>query len=433
MKLRPFELALVVVFIGLAFLALVLISTYKAAPDKDVVLIGPVTIWGTLPAEPIDRILYELADADDSYREVTYKYVSPDSLANAVTNAIADGVGPDILLYSQENLVELRKRINPIAYTSLPLPDIKNYYVDGAQVFALSDGMYAYPVAVDPIVMYWNRDLLATKGFLSPPVTWEELVNNQFPNLIERNFDRTITRSVVAMGEYGNVRNSFGVISTLLMQGGTRAVTEKDGEYAIRLNESIDGTSRPLTSVADFYTRFSRPSNSLYSWNRSFIEDRSRFVGGDLILYFGYGSESSELEQLNPNLNFDIAEMPQGAAATVRRTYAQFYGFSLLRSSDNKGGASAMIAVLASATNGPRIAVANHMAPAYRNSVASGSNDTYGRIIYRSAGIAFGWLNPSRRAVDTIFTTMTRDVNENRFDESKAAQDTIERLELEYN
>ncbi len=67
--------------------------------------------------------------------------------------------------------------------------------------------------------------------------------------------------------------------------------------------------------TADFYTRFARPDNTLYSWNRSFSSDRDRFVSGDLALYFGYGSEGKELERLNPNLNFDIAEVPQGATA----------------------------------------------------------------------------------------------------------------------
>lgn len=435
MKLRPFELGLVIVFIGLAFLSLVLLSTYSSkSKGADTFSVGSVSIWGTLEPTSIGEILRELSTTNDAYKGVTYRYIAPEALDNTLVNALADGEGPDLLLVSHERLVELRKRITPVAYESFPLTDIRNSYVDGAQIFALSEGLYAYPIAVDPIVMYSNRDLLTTAGFLTPPITWEELVNTQFPNLIQRNFDRTITRNVVAMGEYGNVRNSFGIISTLLLQAGSKGVLDEGaGRYEIQLNESINGNSRPLNSVLDFYTRFSRPSNSLYSWNRSFSEDRSRFTSEDLVFYFGYGSEGVEIERLNPNLNFGIAEVPQGATATVRRTYGKFYGLSLMSASNNKAGAASMMGVLGSQLYAARIAEANNMAPAHRSAVAAGSNGIYGRIIYRSAGVAMGWLSPGRDGVDAVFTTMTRDVNENRYDEAQAAEDAIGRLQLEYN
>src|SRR5690606_31001724 len=128
---------------------------------------------------------------------------------------------------------------------------------------------------------------------------WEELVNTYTSALTTREFDRSITQSAVALGEYQNIRNSFGIISSLLIQAGSRMVSESGTQYQIMLNESVAGGT-PLRSVADFYTRFSRPNNTLYSWNRSFSQDRDRFVSEDLALYFGYGSEGREIERLNP-------------------------------------------------------------------------------------------------------------------------------------
>lgn len=123
------------------------------------------------------------------------------------------------MLISHEKLVETRKRIQPVSYESFPIRNIRDSYLDGAQIFALDDGLYGYPIAVDPIMMYWNRDIFANKDLLSAPATWEDLVNSVFPKLIERDSDRTIRQSVVAMGEYDNVRNAFGILSTLLIQG----------------------------------------------------------------------------------------------------------------------------------------------------------------------------------------------------------------------
>ena len=432
MKLRPFELILVVVFAGLGFLTLVLLSNYSGNGGDDDIYYGSVEIWGTLEQSSVSEVLQSLYDLGDAYKGVRYRYIDPRDFDTTLVTALADGEGPDAILVSHERLVDYRKRIAAVSYESYPLRDIKNTYIDGAEIYALSDGLYAYPIAVDPLVMYWNRDMFSNKGLLNAPKTWEELVNVQFDSLIERDFDRTIKKSVVAMGEYGNVRNAFGIISTLLLQAGTRGVIDEGNLYRISINESVSGAGKPLQTSLDFYTRFSRVNNSLYSWNRSFVEDRSQFAAEDLAMYFGYGSEGYEIERLNPNLNFDIAEVPQGQASNVRRTYGKFYGFSVLRSSDNLVGAATAVSMLANQNYGTQIARANNMAPVFRSTLSQGSNDTYGRVIYQAATVAYGWLNPSLTVVADIFTTMTRDVNENRYDEGKAASDAIKRLEQQY-
>ncbi len=437
MKLRPFELALVVIFMGLAFLSLFLLSTYKGSSDTpepgSLAASGPVSIWGTLPGAEVSAVLYELAEENEAYKKISYKYFHPDEFDTELTNALADSIGPDLILVSQEKLVEMRRRIQPISYESFPIRDFKNSYIDGAQIFALSDGLYGYPIAVDPLMMYWNRDIFATEGYLEAPKTWENLVNTVFPDIIKRDFDRTIRRSVVAMGEYGNVRNAFGVISALLIQGGSERVIENDkGLYVVNLQSSINGSGDPLRAAADFYTRFSKPSNTLYSWNRSFTEDRQQFVAEDLALYFGYASEGPQIEKMNPNLNFDIAEIPQGASATTRRTYGKFYALSLLKSAKNKTGATAVMTNLGGQVISNKIAMKTNLVPANRALVTAGSNNTYGRIAYQSASIALGWLNPDLEDANNIFQTMTEDINENRSSVDSAVSDVSVRLRDKY-
>lgn len=436
MKLRPFELALVIIFTVLLVLSLVLISTHKASTNATASgltgVIGTVQIWGTLPDYGVEPILEELRDEDDKYDFVTYKYIQADQFDAELLAALADGEGPDIILTSQEKLVDMRKRIQPISYESLPLPDIQNLYVDGAGIFALSDGMYAYPIAIDPLMMYWNKDIIATEGFLAAPTTWEEFVNTMFPDLIKRDFSRTIERGVIAMGEYDNVRNAFGALSALIIQGGTEIVTETASDkYLIKIRSSVSGDD-PLVAAADFYTRFSKPSNALYSWNRSYEEDRSEFTGGNLAFYLGYGSEALLVEKLNPNLSFGLAEIPQGESATVRRTYARFYGLSLLNSADNKNGAKNIMLTLSSAVVAPKIAISCSMVPAHRSAISAGSNNIYGRATYKSATIARGWLNPNLEVSNDIFKTMTEDINENRRTLDGATSDVELRLQKAY-
>jgi ABC-type glycerol-3-phosphate transport system substrate-binding protein len=435
MKLRPFEIALIAIFTGLAIFALILLTVLDFSSGGDNAggtAIGPVEIWGTLPSEPIQTVLTQLREQDERYLQVTYRYLPPETFDESLVTALADGVGPDLLLTSHENLVDQRRRLQPVSYESFPLRDFTSMYLDGASVFTLSDGIYAFPIMVDPLMLFYNRSVLANEGFLAAPQTWEELVSVQFPALIERGFDRTISRSVVAMGVYGNTRNAFGTLSMLMIQAGSDRVVEADGVYSVRLNTAASGTAEPFRTAVDFFMRFAQPTNTLYSWNRSFSDDRTQFISEDLIFYFGYGSEGRVIEQLNPNLSFDIAEVPQGAGATVRRTYGRFYGLTPLRSADNLNGAFQVMSALGAEPVAAALAANYNMVPAHRAAVARGSNDSFGRFTYRVAPVTYGWLNPNLGTTNDIFTDMTRSISENRNDVTTATLDALNRLRSEY-
>jgi ABC-type glycerol-3-phosphate transport system substrate-binding protein len=192
------------------------------------------------------------------------------------------------------------------------------------------------------------------------------------------------------------------------------------------------GGAQPLTNAAAFYTNFSNTANTLYSWNPALRLDRDMFLSEDLAVYFGYGSEGVEIATRNPNLSFDIAEVPQGAAANVKRTYGLFYGLSIPKASTNKTGALAAMQVLGNTETALKFATAYNLAPVHRALVSQGSNDVYGRISYQSALYARGWLNPDREQIDQVFTTMLEDINANRLDIGGATSDAVERTKQIY-
>ncbi|MFM2424336.1 MAG: hypothetical protein RLZZ70_727 [Candidatus Parcubacteria bacterium] len=434
MKLRPFELALITGFGLLGLLAIGLLATYKPPADQAAVTLGSVVeIWGTADAGAFNQVLRPIVEEQDAYRAISYVQKSPDTFDADLLNALAEDRGPDMIFMTHEQLVQYRSKLQPVAYENFPLRDFRNLYIDGAEIFARTDGLYAYPIAIDPIVMYWNRDILATKNLLNAPATWESVVNDIVPAFVERDFNRTITRSPVAFGEVRNVTNATEVLAMLTIQGGSSLVEEgTDGRYRILLNQSAGINRGPLENALTFYTNFSSPSNPLYSWNRARPVDREAFLSEDLVLYFGKGSEARDLESQNPNLNFDIAEVPQGATATIRRTYGEFYGLGIMRASDNKQGAYLALQLLGGSQFATAWANNLGMAPAHRQTLLAGSNDTYGRIIYTAAISARGWLSPAPSQVDTIFTEMVEDVLANRRRSADAANDAVGRMSQVY-
>lgn len=429
MKLRPFELVLVVVFGVLFFAALILLKTFTPEEDVKVAAIGEVTIWGVLPEDAFSTVLKDIKDLDKAYEKVIYRYVPIEQFDTLFVNALADQKAPDIVLLPHDRLVEHRSRLQPISYESLPIRDYRSAFIDGTEIFALSDGIYGLPLLVDPLVLYWNRDMFATNNMLAAPKTWEEVVSKVVPTYTVKDFNRNILTSGLAMGEYSNVKNSYGVLSMLLLQGGSAMVTEAENQYQVLLNDRVGQTGgEPLTSAITFFTNFSNVNNSLYSWNRSLRQDKDMFLSEDLALYFGFASEGVDIAAKNPNLSFDIAEVPQSESASVRRTYGNFYAFTISRQSKNKSGAFLVASYLASEPIALKLAQGYNMVPARRSSVAAGSNDIFGRVAYLSAPNTRGWLNPDLDKASQIIATAIDDVNANRGSAGLAATDIREKM-----
>lgn len=432
MKLRPFEIFLVTTFAILGVLAVVMLSLFKPAEDPQTMVIsGPVLIWGVLPEEPIRDALNEMTKTEPSLSKVTYKYVPPERFNEEFVTALADRKNPDIVLLPHEELVTQRTRLAPYTYEQVSLRDYRDRYIDGAEIFALRDGVYAVPIAVDPLVLYWNRTLVGNAGFLQPPASWEELGNTVLPALTTRDFDRTVRQSAVAMGEADNVQNIVPILSMLALQAGSQFVTETETEYQIQIDEAQNRVT-PFTSALEFYMRFSDPTNSYYSWNRAQPNDRESFTRETLALYFGLASEGKELLERNPNLDFDVAEVPKGASVQLRRTYGRFYGLSIVRNASNPQAAYGAMNLLSSPEIGAQLAQAFAMAPATRQGLAAGTTDLFGQVAYKAAPVARGWLAPGTGPTKALFTDMVSRASSDRTRLPIIATDAVSRLRLEY-
>lgn len=433
-NMRPFQIGLLAAFgiIGLASLAL--LATYQGFGGLAQNPYGSkVVIWGTFDEGPFTRLIQELGRDDRNFLVVEYFEKDERTFEEELVNAIAENRAPDAILLSHEDLVLLRAKLQAISYENFPTRTLRDQYIDGFEIFARLNGLYAIPFAVDPLVLYWNRDLLANGGFASSPATWESLTD-MVERLTLRDATRNLLQATVAFGEYQNIQNAKATILSLLLQSGSQMIGEGTTRYEVKLDtsQSGDNTSRPLFSTLQFYVEFSNVSSPLYSWNRTFTSDQSAFLGERLALYFGYGSEAARLRQQNPNLNFDVAPVPQGAGATVKRTYGDFYGYALLASSQNQSGTYRALLSLGNAENTAKLTSELGLAPAHRNTIGSGNSDAVLDMVYSQALIARGWLDPDKEESNEIFNQMIEDITSGRSQIGTASIDTIRRLELAF-
>ncbi len=434
MNMRPFQIILVAIFGIIAVISIILLSGYSQPVSEDQLVYGDqVVIWGTLDPVVMDRLFQNIVQEDKPFNAVRYQRIDERSFDEEFLNAVAEGRSPDMIILSSENLVKYKAKLLPIPYDNYPIRTFRDTFVDGAEIFALREGLYAIPFAVDPLMMYWNRDIFASNGIAQAPTTWEQVVSNVVPRTTLLDAGRNVTQSGIAFGEFRNVLRAKDMLIMLALQSGSSGVTENERGFVVGLNEAaVQGGRAPMEASLQFFTDFSNANSASYSWNRAMPQDTQAFTSGDLALYFGRASEAAGIDSKNPNLNFDIAAVPQGGQATARRGYGAFYGFAIPRASGNVNGAYAAASRITSAKYADELTTALTMAPVRRDLVAAGSADPFRSSMLESALIARGWLDPDPGASDGIIMQMVEDVVSNRSRVSNAVSDAISRLVLEY-
>jgi len=430
--MRPFQIVILGIFAAIAVVSVIFLAAFEGGTGANSNPYGEsVEIWGTLEREAFRDTISEIELEDKNFSVVTYREFDESSFDDEFVNAIAEGRSPDLVVLSSESLVKHRAKIQAISYETFSERTFKDRYVDGAELFAMQDGIYGIPFAVDPLVMYWNRDMFASSGIADAPATWESLTANAVPAMTSVNAALEIAQTALAFGEYANITHAKDILAMLIIQSGGTLVNETDSGYAITLPDaSPDGSLRPATAALSFYTQFADPSSVYYSWNRAQRNDQLEFVAGRVGMYFGLGSEFETIDESNPNLNFDVAQVPQGASATIRRTYGTFYALAIPRAADNPQGAYNTAQVLATPEIANTITERLGLAPVSRSTLSAGTTNAVRDVLFRSALIARGWLDPAPVQSENVFKQMVEDVTSGRSRVSEAVDDATGRLEL---
>ncbi|HEX8947244.1 MAG TPA: extracellular solute-binding protein [Candidatus Paceibacterota bacterium] len=407
-NISTFQAVLMGVFGVFALIGIFVFATYSGSSSNKAT-VGTVVIWGELPKEQMTQALATMTQSDQTLQKVSYIYKDPATFETELTSAIASGEGPDLVLISQEDLGPLMKELTPIPYTSLPQRTFTDTFSDACSIYLAPEGIYGIPVAIDPLMLYYNRTMLSSASIAAPPATWEALTG-LVPQVTEHSSSQNISRALVALGTYDNVHDARGILSTLFLQAGVPIVERNaQGRPTASLGISSSVTA-PGESVVRFYTQFADPSKVSYTWNVALPDSLQMFTNGDSALYLGYASEASFIAAANPNLSFDMAPVPQLATASFKTDYARVYALALPRGSANQAGALLAASTFSKAANEQIVAAATKLAPALRSLLAAPPSDPIANAVYPQAIMARAWLSPAPAVTDQIFSRMILDV-----------------------
>ncbi len=365
---------------------------------------GLVTLWGTLPQNAADLALSQFKK--DHEGEFTLNYVAKDarSFESEFVEALASGNGPDLVLMPNELVNKHTNKLRLIPFSSYSATDFQNNFIDQGRLYLTSEGAWALPALVDPLVMYVNRDLLISARIPQVPKTWTEL-QTAVKSLSVADNQSTLSQSAIALGTFKNITHAKDILSLLIMQAGNPIVTTGNNGYESTLKDSLGNVKSPAEEALDFFGRFVDPTSAVYSWNSAQPEARSAFTRGTLAFYLGYASELSRLKQQNPQLNIDVALVPQ-LPGRRQLTMGQLSGISLVKTSRNSATAFQVMALLTSRSAAEALATVAELPPARRDLLRPVASDAVKTVFNEAAILAAGWPDPDPLATEAIFRTM---------------------------
>ena len=392
--------------------------------------IGEVSMWGTFDQDTMDAYLRTLNDEYPDSGNIDYQEVPADRFQAELVEALANGTGPDVFMLDQSNILRHWDKIQPFSYESMSQRTFMDTFIDESELFLSDAGIRGMPFSIDPLVMYWNRDIFAEAGFAQAPQYWDELFLLA-ERITERDKANNIQRATIAFGEYDNVNYAKDIMSALIMQAGGEIVGRlPDGQlYAGLSPEGYTSDVVPAQTALRFYTEFADPVKSVYSWKRSLPNSLDAFAQGKLAMYIGYASEVDDIQQVNAHLNFDVAPLPQIRAGEQKRTltFGTLYTLAVPRAANNPYGGTQIAFLLTSP--GPSQLFADMIGtPSPRRDLLSDTpNDPLKLIFRNSALLSRGWLDPHAEDTGRVFRRMVGDVTSG----ALRLSDTIQRANQE--
>ena len=427
------QVGMIVFFLTLAILGLLLFAgiipgfggstSSRAGATK-------VLVWGTLPFEVVERVSDAFVKRERGRFDLTYVVQSSEDLEINLLRAIADGTAPDILFFPDDLLLSLESQFFMIPPESMNERAFRERFAEAGELFNVSGGILALPVVLDPVVMYWNRDIFKEEGVLKPPEFWDELFNLG-KSISVKDTSGKVLKSAVALGETQNITHSKEILSTLFMQTGT-SITSRTSTGRVVSELTRRDESSPITPAESgliFYTDFSNPVKPHYSWNASLPRSRDAFGAEKLAIYFGLASDLEILRRGNPHLNFDVASVPQLRNGRSKLTWTRTFGGAVLKNSKQIGPALEVLYALTDAESGKMFSELLHLPPARRDLLSLPHPDPYLASFYRSAAFGKGWLDPDDSETTAIFKDMVDKVTARRITPSVAVFDAGRQLD----
>ncbi len=265
-----------------------------------------LTYWGLWEPESVMQTLIERYEADHTNIDIQYVQKPFTQYESTVytriqQNVVEDTPAPDIVRVNNAWLSKFQSHLSPLPSSIMTASDYaQDFYPTAVKDFTGTDGeIYAIPLEVDGLALFYNKKLLKAANLTEPPKDWDTFIEAA-KKLTKKNKSGAITQPGVALGTAKNIKHSADILNLMLLQNNVPIINST--------NTEVDLSSTRAQSALDFYTNFEKVHKT---WSDELASDLELFYSGKLPMMFGPSWRAFDIINSNPAIEFGIAPVPQ--------------------------------------------------------------------------------------------------------------------------
>ncbi|MGI6443742.1 MAG: ABC transporter substrate-binding protein [Candidatus Dojkabacteria bacterium] len=290
-----------------------------------------LTYWGLWEsAETMQPIIDEFEEANPGVK-INYSKQSLSNYESRIYTRLQQTVStsepaPDIFKIHNTWLPKYYKYLAPLPSSIMSREDYaEKFYPTPLADFTAKDGkIYAIPLGIDGLMVYYNKQILKKANIQKPPSDWDSFVKLAH-DLTIRDENKRIIQSGLAMGVSRNIKHSSEIIAYLLLLEGAELMDET--RTSISLNNS------KAVSAFETYTSFARGQNG--TWDTSLPQDLEMFFQGKLAMMIAPSWRVFDIIIAAPNIEFGTTPLPQLEANKEEVYYATYWGEAVSKNAGN--------------------------------------------------------------------------------------------------
>ena len=365
-----------------------------------------LTMWGVYDeSSAFETNLFAYSKINPNI-SITYKKMSEATYEQDLVNALAAGKGPDLFMVKNSWIPKHNDKVSPMPASKLSLNQLRTLFPNAVEKdFVWKDSIYALPLYMDSLALFYNQDIFDNLAIALPPKDWLEF-QNLIPKIKTADATGNIIRAAAAIGgSEKTVHNAADILSLLMLQAGAEMTTPNFTQASFV--SSVKGGEPGMQSLG-FYISFSDPEGLYYTWNENMPYSTDAFAQGKTAMVFEYASQKNMLQEKNPFLKIKVAAMPQPNTKPEEAVnYADYFGLAVSKYTQYPEWVWDLALYLtADEISAENYLTATKHPPALRTLIQKYSDDPEIGVFAKQALTAQTWLKPDPEKVRLIFSQL---------------------------
>ncbi len=270
---------------------------------------------------PVTLVYWGLWETESVMREIIadYKKLRPNVTIEYTQRPFSEGIykqqllerlsdpdprkSPDIMRIHNTWLPQFKDELAPIPTEVMTEAEYTQTFFDTAiRDFKSNGSIYAIPLEVDTLGLYYNKKLFQNEGLTIPPADWDSFIEYA-KKLTKLDENKKIIQAGAAIGTSNNILHSGELLSLLMLQSNVDMVSEDKKQAIFDTSSNKQGEV-----VVDYYIGFVKQHQV---WGSELPNSLDMFIQGKLGMMIAPSWRVFDILNAQPNFEFGTAPVPQ--------------------------------------------------------------------------------------------------------------------------